>query len=101
MNQSMWHTGGQNAARIHDLAILFGLLLGTIFLMVIAVALLSLTRRHPATENESIEHTHRPASWTEAKLRRAVIIASGVTVLILLGLIVVSVSVGKSVSRST
>ena len=100
MNQSMWHASGSNAAHIQELAIFFGLLLGVIFLIVIGLALLSLRRRHRGIGQEPLEGSHHPSTATEAKLRTAVSIATAITVLILLGLTIVSVSVGKIVSAS-
>ncbi len=100
MNQSMWHTGGPNAAHIQELAVFFGLLLGTIFVIVVAVALLSIRRRHRGIEQEPLEGSHQPSAGTEHRLRTTVGIASGVTVVILFGLTILSVSVGKAVSAS-
>jgi cytochrome c oxidase subunit II len=100
MNQSMWHASGSNAAHIRELAVFFGLLLATIFLMVVGVALLSLRRCHRGIEQEPLEGSHRPSVITEAKLRMVVSLATAFTVLILFGLTVVSVSVGRIVSAS-
>ena len=100
MTQSMWHPSGLNAAHIRELAIFFGLLLSAIFLIVVCLALLSLGRRHRGIHQEPLEGSHRPSAGTEDKLRAAVAIATGITVLILFGLTVVSVSVGKIVSAS-
>jgi len=100
MSQSMWHVSGANAAHIRELSLLFGLLLGAIFLLVLAIALLSLRRRHRGIQQEPLEGSHQPPERTEARLGAAVSIATGLTVLILIGLTIVSVSVGKSVSAS-
>jgi cytochrome c oxidase subunit 2 len=100
MNQSMWHVSGSNAAQIRELAIFFGILLGTIFLVVVGVALFSLKRRHRGLDQEALEGSHQPSERTESRLRTVVGVATAFTVLILLGLTVVSVSVGKSVSAS-
>ena len=100
MNQSMWHTSGSSAAHIQGLALFFGLLLGTIFVIVVGIALLSLGRRHRGIRQEPLEGSHKPSARTEAKLRPAVSIATGITLLILFGLTIVSVSVGKVVSAS-
>jgi cytochrome c oxidase subunit 2 len=100
MNQSMWHASGFNATHIRELAVFFGLLLTTVFLIVIGVALLSLRRRHRGIQQEPLEGSHQPSARTEAKLRIVVSIATGITVLILFGLTIVSVSVGKIVSAS-
>ena len=100
MNQSMWHASGSNAAQIRELAIFFGLLLSAIFLLVVGVALFSLRRRHRGIQQEPLEESHQPSAKTEARLRTVVGVATGLTVLILFGLTIVSVSVGKIVSAS-
>ena len=100
MNQSMWHASGSNAAHIRELAIFFGILLGVIFLIVVGLALFSLRRRHRGIEQEPLERSHQASERTEARLRMVVGIATAVTLLILFGLTIVSVSVGKSVSAS-
>jgi len=100
MNQSMWHASGSNAAHTQELAVFFGILLSTIFVIVVGLALLSLARRHRRIQQEPLEGSHQPSARTEAKLRGAVSIATGITVLILFGLTIVSVSVGKVVSTS-
>jgi cytochrome c oxidase subunit 2 len=100
MIQSIWHISGLNAAHIQELAVLFGILLGTIYLIVVGLALLSVGRRHRDIQQEPLEGSHQPSARTEVKLRTAVSIATGITVLILFGLTIVSVSVGKIVSAS-
>jgi cytochrome c oxidase subunit 2 len=100
MTQSMWHASGAAATRIQELAMFFGLLLGTIFLIVVGIALLSLKRRHRGIHQEPLEGSHHPTNRTEGKLRTVVSLATGITVLILFGLTIVSVSVGKIVSAS-
>ena len=100
MIQSMWHSSGSNAAQIQELAIFFGLLLSAIFIIVIGFALLSLGRRQRNLQQEPPEGSHHPSPRTEGKLRTVVSIATGLTVLILFGLTIVSVSVGKIVSAS-
>ena len=89
MNQSMWHASGTNAVHIKELAVFFSLLLGTVFLVVVGIALLSLRRRHRGIRQEPLEGSHQPSARTEAKLRTAVGIATGFTVLILFGLTIV------------
>jgi cytochrome c oxidase subunit 2 len=100
MNQSMWHASGSNAAHTRELAIVFAILLGIIFLIVVGLALFSLKRRHRGIEQEALEGSHQAPARTEARLRTVVGIATALTVLILFGLTIVSVSVGKSVSAS-
>lgn len=101
MNQSMWHASGPNAAHIQALATAFGLLLSAIFVIVVGFALLSLGRRHRGIRQEPLETSHQPSDRTEARLRTVVGIATALTVLILFGLTILSVSVGKVVSAST
>ena len=100
MNQSMWHAAGSNAAHIRELALFFGILLAIIFLLVMGLALLSLRRQHRGILQEPLEGSHQPSARTETRLRTVVSIATGLTILILFGLTVVSVWVGKSVSAS-
>src|SRR4051812_46003349 len=100
MNQSVWHASGSNAAQIKELAAFFGVLLTAIFVIVLGVALLSLTRRHRGIQQEPLEASHQPPESTESRLRTRVGIAVGLTVLILLGLTIMSVLTGKAVSAS-
>jgi cytochrome c oxidase subunit 2 len=81
--QSALDPGGVNAERIKGLGTFFVWLLGAIFLAVILLALAALLRRGEPTER---------------RLSTAVSVATAATVLILLGLVIVSVSVGKAVS---
>ena len=98
--QSMWHASGSNAGHIRELAVLFGILLSTIFVIVVGLALLSIGRRHRGIQQEPLEGSHLPSARTETRLRTVVGVATGLTVLILFGLTVVSVSVGRIVSAS-
>jgi cytochrome c oxidase subunit 2 len=100
MIQSMWHASGSNAAQIRELAVFFGLLLSVIFIIVVVLALLSIGRGHRGIQQEPLEVSHQPSARTEARLRTVVGIATGVTVLVLFGLTIVSVSVGRTVSAS-
>ncbi|PWU01055.1 MAG: cytochrome c oxidase subunit II [Terriglobia bacterium] len=100
MTQSMWHASGSNATLIRELAVIFGILLIAIFGIVVGLTLFSLRRRHRSLPQETLERLHQASAGTEAKLRTAVAIATGITVLILFGLTVVSISVGKIVSAS-
>jgi cytochrome c oxidase subunit 2 len=100
MSQSMWDVSGSNAAQIRELGVVFGILLGIVFLIVVGVALLAVRRRHRGFQQEPLEGSHHPSAGTEARLRTVVSIATAITVLILLGLTIVSVSVGKVVSAS-
>ncbi|MDQ6679318.1 MAG: cytochrome c oxidase subunit II [Acidobacteriota bacterium] len=97
--QSAVDAAGLQAGKIETLWWFFLWLMTAIFLSVMAVLLLALTRRHRGIEQEPLEATHRPPEQTERKLTRVVTAASVVTVLILLGLIIVSIATGKSISR--
>jgi cytochrome c oxidase subunit 2 len=96
--QSALDPAGVQARRIQDLLWYFLLPLGAVFVIVIAVALGALFRRHRGIDQEPLERSHEPSAETERKLSRMVGGASGVTVLILLGLIILSVSAGKAIS---
>jgi cytochrome c oxidase subunit 2 len=100
MIQSMWHVSGSNAAHIRELAVFFGLLLSVIFLVVVGLALFSIRRRHRGIQQEPLDGSHQPSATTEARLRTVVGVATGLTVLILFGLTILSVSAGKLVSAS-
>ncbi len=94
--QSALDPAGANATAIRDLGAFFLGLLGLVFLTVIVLALIPLTRRHRGIEQEPLARTHRPSERTERKLGTAVGFATAITIVILIGLVIVSVSVGKS-----
>jgi len=96
--QSALDPSGPNAAAIRKLGVFFTGLLGLIFLIVIVLAIIPLVRRRRDIDQEQPVGAHRPSENTERKLSAIVGIATGVTVLILFGLVVVSVSVGKTIS---
>src|SRR5512133_1148126 len=87
--QSTLDPGGRNAQAIHSLLIAFVALLGTIFVIVIAMALATLARRHRGIEQEPLERTHQPGEATEKRLGIVVGIATIATVMILVALVVV------------
>jgi cytochrome c oxidase subunit II len=97
-HQSAVDAAGRQAGEIEGLFWFFIILLGAIFLTVVAFMLGPLFKRRPETEQERLEQTHTPSDETERKLTHRVGLATGITVLILLGLIVLSVSTGKSIS---
>lgn len=96
--QSALDPAGTQADRIAQLWWFFFWLLAVIFVLVIGVMLVALTRRHRGFEQEPLETTHLPGPDTERKLGRVVGISTGLTVTILLALIVISIATGKSVS---
>jgi cytochrome c oxidase subunit II len=96
--QSAMQAAGPNAQKIKWLGTFFLWLLGAIFVIVLAVALLALMRRHRGIEQEPLENRHRPGSRTERRLGVVVGVATAVTVVILFGLVIISVSVGKAIS---
>ena len=100
MNQSAWETGGPNAAQIPVLES-FSSYYGAIFLPPgTGMSLLSLNGPDRGIQ-QTFEPLRRPSRCTESTLRKIVAMATGITVVILFGLIVVSVAVGMSVSKST
>jgi cytochrome c oxidase subunit 2 len=64
-----------------------------------ALTLVALLRRHRGIDQEPLEQAHRPSPQTERRLAQVVGGATGLTVILLLGLIVASISTGKAVSR--
>jgi len=98
LQQSGLDPGGPNARIIKSLGIFFLILLGIIFLTVVALAIVPMVRRRRGTDQEPLEITHKPSIWTERRLGVFVGAASAATLLILFGLVAVSVSVGKSIS---
>ena len=94
--QSALDPGGRNAKAIHALLMAFVGLLSTIFVIVMIMAFVPLFRRHRGIDQEPLERTHEPSEATEKRLGIVVGIATMATVVILIGLIVVSVSVGKA-----
>jgi cytochrome c oxidase subunit 2 len=97
-HQSAFAAAGQGSRTIHHLLWLFFAILGVVFLIVVAIALISLTRRRRGIEQEPLEGGHQPSEETERGLARIVGGATALTLLILLGLIVVSVSAGRAIS---
>ena len=100
MNQSMWHASGSNAAHIQELAVFFGLLLSAIFLIVVGLALLSLRQAASGHSAGAARGIASAFGQNGGQAANVVGIATGITVLILFGLTIVSVSVGKIVSAS-
>jgi len=96
--QSVLDPAGTQADRIAQLWWFFFWLLSVIFVLVIGVMLAALTRKHRGINQEPLETRHKPSEQTESGLKRVVGAATVLTVAILLGLIVISIATGKSVS---
>ena len=94
--QSGLDPAGGPAARIAALWWFFLALLGSIFVIVMAMTVWPLFHRHRGINQEPLEQRHSPSPATERKLTRVVAAASGVTILILLALIVISVITGRA-----
>ena len=94
--QSSIDPAGIQAARIASLMKFFFVLLSVIFVIVIATTLWTLRRRHRGIEQEALEQTHRPSDATEHRLRNFTLAATLVTVVILFGLLIASVSTGAA-----
>src|SRR4051812_15744602 len=95
LQQSAIDPAGPDAGVIKSLGAFFLILLGIIFLIVVALAVIPVFRRHRGIHQEPLEITHTPSLGTERKLGVYVTAASAATLLILFGLVAVSVSVGK------
>ena len=99
VQQSVTHPVGPQAGRIADLLWFFLGLLSVIFVIVIGILCAAIGRRHRGIEQERLEQTHIPSGRTENKLTRVVAAATVLTVLILFGLLIVSISTGKAIAR--
>lgn len=97
--QSAFDAAGSSARVTGTLFWYFVIPLAIIFVIVIGIAVSSIFRRHRGIEQEPLEGAHHPSPPTERRLARMVTGAGVLTVLILLGLIVVSVSAGKAISN--
>jgi cytochrome c oxidase subunit 2 len=97
--QSPLDPAGPQSGHINTLWWSFFWLLGTIFIAVMVLTLITITRRHRGFEQEPLEHAHRPSESTEASLRRVVTGATITTIVILFVLIVASVTTGKANSE--
>src|SRR5262245_36130867 len=96
--QSALDPAGQGAASIHRVILFFTGLLGLIFVIVVVMTIIPLMRGHRGIDQEPIERTHAPSPSTEQRLGRVVGFATIVTILILFGLVIVSVSTSKATS---
>lgn len=97
--QDALNAAGPQAGRIAGLFWFFTILMAVIFVIVIAILLRTLMRRGRGIEQEPLEQTHSPSSATEARLTRTVTAATILTVVILFGLLVASVTTGKALSE--
>jgi cytochrome c oxidase subunit 2 len=96
--QSALEPAGVNARYIKSLGVFFVALMAVLFVIVFGIALFSLTRRHRGFDQEPLESSHQPSEVTEKKLGTFVAVATAITVVILLGLVIVSVSAGRATS---
>jgi cytochrome c oxidase subunit 2 len=94
--QSVVDPRGPFAGRIADLWWFFFWLLATIFIIVLALTLWTLTRRRRGIEQEPLEVTHLPSEHTESRLTGVVAAATVATVVILFILLIDSVVTGKA-----
>lgn len=97
--QSAVDAAGPQSGRILALWWFFLALLSAVFIIVIALTLWTLMRRHRGIEQEPVEITHHTSQQTEAKLTRVVVGATIATVVILFALLIASVSTGKTISE--
>ncbi len=97
--QSAVDAAGPQAGRIETLWWFFLAVLGSIFVIVMALTAWTLTKRHRGFEQEPLERTHLPSQQTEARLTRVVTAATIATVVILFVLLVSSIVTGKGISE--
>jgi cytochrome c oxidase subunit 2 len=97
--QSAVDPAGPQAGRIAGLWWIFLWLSTGVFVIVMTFTLLTLRRRRSGIHEESLEAAHRPSPQTEVRLTRVVSAATILTVLILFGLLVVSITTGKANSE--
>jgi cytochrome c oxidase subunit II len=99
--QSAVDSAGASSAGIERLWWFFFWLLLAIFVIVMAVLGGAISRRHRGIEQEALERTHTPSRETENRLGRVVGAATGVSTLILLVLIVISVRATSATMHPT
>jgi cytochrome c oxidase subunit II len=96
--QSALDPAGTQSDHINALWWSFFWILGIVFVIVMVVLLLTLTRQHPGAEQERHPGPHRPSEATESRFQKTVTAASIITIVILFALIVASVGTGKSIA---
>lgn len=96
--QSAIDTGGPEAGHIATLWWIFLVALSAIFLLVMALLLLSLMRQRRGIAQEPLEAVHAPSGETEHRLTGIVTGATIATVLILFALLIGSVAAGKTLA---
>jgi cytochrome c oxidase subunit 2 len=99
--QSAVDAAGAPAESIERLWWLFFWLLLAIFAIVMAILCGTLTRRHRGIHQEPLEQSHMPSPDTEKRLSFRVGGAATATTFILIALIAVSVSAGKTISLTS
>jgi cytochrome c oxidase subunit 2 len=97
--QSAVDAAGPQSGSIETLWWGFFIVLAIIFIVVMAMLLWSLTRRHRGYRQEPLEQAHIPPTETERRLTRSVAAATVATVVILFGLLIASVSTGKALAE--
>jgi cytochrome c oxidase subunit II len=97
--QSVIDPAGPQSGRIDTLWWSFFWLLGTIFIVVMILTVMTLGRRHRGFEQEPLERTHKPSEQTDSSLRRVIAGATITTIVILFVLIVASSLTGKANSE--
>ena len=96
--QSAIDPTGPQAGKIATLLWFFIWLLTAIFVIVMALTLWTLMRRHRGIDQEPLEAAHKPSEQTEKRLTRVVTGATVATVLILFVLLGLSVFTGKAIA---
>ncbi|HEX4748178.1 MAG TPA: cytochrome c oxidase subunit II [Bryobacteraceae bacterium] len=94
--QSAIDPAGAQADRISTLWWSFFWLLGTIFIIVMIMTVLTLTRRRRGFEQEPLAQRHKASDETEHRLRRTITACTITSIVILFVLIFASVGTGRS-----
>src|SRR5690348_679798 len=97
--QSVVDPAGPQSGRIAVLWWVFLWLTVAIFVIVMALTLWTLFRRHGGIEQEPLETRHVPSEATENRMTRVVAGATVATVLILFILLIASIGTGKAVAN--
>ena len=99
IQQSVVDPAGPQAGKIAGLWWFFVAVTAAVFIIVMALTLWTLMRRHRGIEQEALEVRHIPSQQTENKLGRVVAGGTIATVLILFILLIASIGTGKSISE--
>ena len=96
--QSALDPAGTQSDQINTLWWSFFWILGLVFIIVMVILLLTLSRRQPKMDQGVEAGNHQPPEATESRFRKTVTAATIITIVVLFALIVASVGTGKSIA---